>query len=376
MASALKDLTDAGVSVWLDTLSRGRIASGYLTELINNHCVVGVTTNPTIFHDAISHGSEYGTQLSELALRGVSAEEAVRTIIASDVRDAADALHSVFRASGRRQDGRVSIEIDPFAAHNTAATVAESLHLAWLVDRPNTYIKIPATKAGLSAITGAISQGISVNATLIFSLARYRQVVDAYLTGLENAYAAGRDLSRISSVASFFVSRMDIEVDKRLDALGTPEARALRGKAALANARLAYETFEEAFTGGRWNRLHREKANKQRLVWASTGVKDSAYEPTKYVGGLIAPETIVTLPEATLLAIQAHGLTVDNNIQETYEGARTDLEAIERLGISYHNTVQHLEDAGVAQFQDSWSNLLTETEARLGVATRRIHALL
>ncbi len=370
--NALKELSKSGVSVWLDTLSRGRIMSGSLTELITNHCVVGVTTNPTIFRDAISHGTEYGAQISELAIRGVSAEEAVRTITASDVRDAADALRPAFLASPTGQDGRVSIEVDPLMAYDTEATIAEAHHLTWLVDRPNTYIKIPATRAGLPAITEAIAQGISVNVTLIFSLARYRQVADAYLTGLEKARAAGLDLSRISSVASFFVSRMDTEIDRRLDALGTPEARALRGRAAVANARLAYEAFEEIFAGERWSRLRRSQANKQRLLWASTGVKDSAYDPTKYVAELIAPDTVNTMPEATLLAVEANGLTVNDNICGTYETARADLEAIERLGISYSEVVGQLEDTGVAQFQESWDSLLTATEARLGTATRSL----
>ncbi|MEU6653171.1 transaldolase [Streptomyces sp. NPDC046900] len=373
MTSALKDLSDAGVSVWLDTLSRERIISGSLAELISSRHVVGVTTNPTIFGDAISHGAEYGARMSELAVRGVSAEEAVRTITASDVRDAADILRPIFLASSAGQDGRVSIEVDPHMAHDTTATIAEARHLAWLVDRPNTYIKIPATKAGLPAIAETIAQGISVNVTLIFSLARYRQVADAYLTGLEKARATGRDLSQISSVASFFVSRMDTEVDRRLDALDTPEARALRGRAAVANARLAYEAFEEVFSGERWNRLHRSRANKQRPLWASTGVKDSAYEATKYVAGLIAPDTVNTMPEATLLAVEAQGLAAGGDVRSTYDEARADLEAIERLGIPYTEVVQQLEDEGVAKFQESWDSLLTATAAQLETGTHRLH---
>jgi transaldolase len=373
MTSALKDLSSVGVSVWLDTLSRGRIMSGSLAELISSRYVVGVTTNPTIFRDAIAHGAEYGAQMSELAIRGVSAEEAVRTITASDVRDAADVLRPAFLASPAGQDGRVSIEVDPHMAHDTMATIAEARHLAWLVDRPNTYIKIPATEAGLPAITETIAQGISVNVTLIFSLARYRQVADAYLTGLEKACAAGLDLSQISSVASFFVSRMDTEVDRRLDALGTPEARALRGRAAVANARLAYEAFEEIFSSKRWNRLHRKQANKQRPLWASTGVKDNTYEATKYVAGLIAPDTVNTMPEPTLLAVEAQGLAARRDVRSTYDEAQADLEAIERLGIPYSEVVQQLEDEGIAKFQESWDSLLTATEARLETDTRRLH---
>ncbi|MBY8345354.1 transaldolase [Streptomyces spinosirectus] len=373
MTSMLKDLSDAGVSVWLDTLSRGRIKSGSLSELIRSRRVVGVTTNPTIFRDAISHGVEYEVQMSELAVRGVSAEEAVRTVTATDVRDAADLLRPVFLVSPAGQDGRVSIEVDPHMAHDTTATIAEARHLTWLVDRPNIYIKIPATEAGLPAITETIAQGISVNVTLIFSLARYRQVAEAYVAGLEKARAGGLDLSQISSVASFFVSRMDTEVDRRLDALGTPEARALRGRAAVANARLAYEAFEEAFSGERWNRLHRAGANKQRPLWASTGVKDRAYEATKYVSGLIAPDTVNTMPEATLLAVEAQEHAAGRDLRSRYDEARADIEVIERLGISYAEVVQQLEDEGVAKFQESWDSLLTATESRLEACTRRLH---
>ncbi|MEU8756363.1 transaldolase [Streptomyces chartreusis] len=365
MTSALKGLSDAGVSVWLDTLSRGRIVSGSLAELVSKHYVVGVTTNPTIFNDAISHGPEYQTQMSELAARGVTAGEAVRTITAADARAAADVLRPAFLSSASGQDGRVSIEVDPRFAYDTVATVAEARHLAWLVDRPNTYIKIPATEAGLPAITEITAQAISVNVTLIFSLERYRLVADAYLSGLERAREAGRDLSQISSVASFFVSRVDTEVDKRLDALATPEAKVLRGRAALANARLAYEAFEGIFSGQRWERLQQAGATKQRPLWASTGVKDSSYEPTKYVAGLIAPNTVNTMPEATLLAVENRGLTKGDSVSGAYDQARADLDAIARLGISYEEVVQQLEHEGVAKFQESWNTLLATTEAQL-----------
>ncbi|MFF0305584.1 transaldolase [Streptomyces sp. NPDC004562] len=373
MTSMLKKLSDAGVSVWLDTLSRGRIRSGSLSELISSRYVVGVTTNPTIFRDAIAHGVEYEDQMCELAVRGVSAEEAVRTVTATDVRDAADILCPTYLVSPAGRDGRVSIEVDPHMAYDTTATIAEARHLTWLVDRPNTYIKIPATEAGLPAITETIAQGISVNVTLIFSLARYRQVAEAYVAGVEKARAAGLDLSQISSVASFFVSRMDTEIDRRLDALGTLEATALRGRSAVANARLAYEAFEEVFSGERWNRLQRAGANKQRPLWASTGVKDGAYEATKYVCGLIAPETVNTMPEATLLAVEAQEPSAISDLRRTYDEARADLEAVERLGIRCSEVVQQLEDEGVSKFQESWDSLLTATEARLEACTRRLH---
>ncbi|MEV8598102.1 transaldolase [Streptomyces sp. NPDC052012] len=364
MTDALKRLSEEGVAIWLDDLSRKRITSGNLAELIDQQHVVGVTTNPTIFQKAISEGDGYDQQLSDLAARKVTVEEAIRMITTADVRDAADILRPVFDATGGK-DGRVSIEVDPRLAHNTKATVAEARQLAWLVDRPNTLIKIPATRAGLPAITETIGTGISVNVTLIFSLERYREVMDAYLAGLEKAKAKGLDLSKIHSVASFFVSRVDTEIDKRIDALGTDEAKALRGKAAVANARLAYQAYEEVFSSERWNALEREGANKQRPLWASTGVKDRAYKATMYVDDLVAPNTVNTMPEATLVATEEQGEITGNTIAGTYEQARADLDAVERLGISYDEVVQLLEDEGVDKFEASWNDLLKSTEAEL-----------
>ncbi|MFD0030040.1 transaldolase [Streptomyces sp. NPDC055059] len=364
MTDALKRLSEEGVAIWLDDLSRKRITSGNLAELIDQQHVVGVTTNPSIFQKAISHGDGYEQQLADLATRKVTVDEAIRMITTADVRDAADILRPVFDAT-EGQDGRVSIEVDPRLAHNTAATVAEAKQLAWLVDRPNTLIKIPATKAGLPAITEVIGKGISVNVTLIFSLKRYREVMDAYLAGLEKAKAAGLDLSKIYSVASFFVSRVDSEIDKRLDALGTDEAKALKGKAALANARLAYEAFEEVFSSDRWAALDKAQANKQRPLWASTGVKDPAYKDTLYVVDLVAPGTVNTMPEATLNATADHGEITGNTIAGTYDQSRTVIAAIEKLGISYDDVVQVLEDEGVDKFEASWNDLLKSTEAEL-----------
>ncbi|MGI5425034.1 transaldolase [Streptomyces sp. CA-179760] len=364
MTDALKRLSEEGVAIWLDDLSRKRITSGNLAELIDQQHVVGVTTNPTIFQKAISEGDGYDQQLSDLAARKVTVEEAIRMITTADVRDAADILRPVFDATGG-QDGRVSIEVDPRLAHNTKATVAEARQLAWLVDRPNTLIKIPATKAGLPGITETIGNGISVNVTLIFSLERYREVMDAYLTGLEKAKAKGLDLSTIHSVASFFVSRVDTEIDKRIDALGTPEAKAQRGKAAIANARLAYQAYEEVFSSDRWSALERAGANKQRPLWASTGVKDKAYKSTLYVDELVAPNTVNTMPEATLYATEEHGEITGNTLAGTYEQARADLDAVERLGIKYDDVVQLLEEEGVEKFEASWTDLLKSTEAEL-----------
>ncbi|PKW11182.1 transaldolase [Streptomyces sp. 1222.5] len=356
-AGALKRLSDEGVSIWLDDLSRTRITSGNLAGLIENRNVVGVTTNPSIFQAAIGSGEGYEEQLTDLAVRGVTVDEAVRMMTTADVRAAADVLRPVYDATGGR-DGRVSIEVDPRLAHDTGATVAEAKQLAWLVDRPNVMIKIPATRAGLPAITEVIGLGISVNVTLIFSLERYREVMAAYLAGLEKARERGVDLSAIHSVASFFVSRVDAEIDGRLTALGTDEARALRGRAALANARLAYQAYEEVFASARWTALAGDKANRQRPLWASTGVKDPAYKDTLYVDELVAPGTVNTMPEATLIAAADHGEITGDTVTGGYAQAHADLAAVERLGISYDEVVQKLEDEGVAKFEAAWQDLL------------------
>ncbi|MET7779083.1 transaldolase [Streptomyces mirabilis] len=356
-AVTLKRLSDEGVSIWLDDLSRGRIASGNLAELVATRHVVGVTTNPSIFQAAIGSGEGYEEQLGDLAERGVTVDEAVRMMTTADVRAAADILRPVHDATAGR-DGRVSIEVDPRLAHNTGATVAEAKQLSWLVDRPNVMIKIPATKAGLPAITEVIGLGISVNVTLIFSLERYREVMDAYLAGLEKAKAAGIDLATIHSVASFFVSRVDSEIDKRLTKVGTDEALALKGRAALANARLAYEAYEEVFASARWTALAPAGANKQRPLWASTGVKDPSYKDTLYVDELVAPGTVNTMPEATLNATADHGDIHGDAVTGGYAQARADLAAVERLGISYDEVVDQLEDEGVSKFEAAWGDLL------------------
>ncbi|QJT05196.1 transaldolase [Streptomyces asoensis] len=357
IAGALDRLSNEGVSIWLDDLSRKRIVSGNLAELVETKNVVGVTTNPSIFQAAIGSGEGYEEQLADLAVRGVTVDEAVRMMTTADVRAAADILHSVYTTTGGR-DGRVSIEVDPRLAHRTAATIAEAKQLAWLVDRPNVMIKIPATRAGLPAITEVVGLGISVNVTLIFSLERYREVIDAYLAGLEKAAAKGLDLSTIHSVASFFVSRVDSEIDKRLTVLGTDAALALKGRAALANARLAYEAYEEVFAGDRWTALAGAGANKQRPLWASTGVKDPAYKDTLYVDDLVAPGTVNTMPEATLNATADHGDITGDTVTGGYAQAHADLAAVEALGISYDEVVTRLEDEGVAKFAVAWQDLL------------------
>ncbi|MFH8381958.1 transaldolase [Kitasatospora sp. NPDC018058] len=373
MTDALKRLSDEGVAIWLDDLSRKRLNSGNLAELVQNKHVVGVTTNPTIFQKAIagSGDTSYDGQLRDLAVRKVTTDEAIRMITTSDVRDAADVLRPVYDASNGR-DGRVSIEVDPRLAHETAPTVAEAKQLWWLVDRPNVFIKIPATKAGLPAISEVIGLGISVNVTLIFSLDRYKAVMDAYLTGLEAAKAKGLDLSQIESVASFFVSRVDTEIDKRLDKIGG-DAKDLRSKAALANARLAYQAYEEVFgsvdgkTDGsaRWKALEAAGAKPQRPLWASTGVKDPALPDTLYVTELVAPGTVNTMPEATLDATGDHGVVTGNTIVPNYADAKAVLDAIAAAGVDYDDVVQVLEDEGVEKFEQSWKELLDTVTASL-----------
>jgi transaldolase len=365
MTDALKRLSDEGVAIWLDDLSRTRLTTGNLAELVRDKHVVGVTTNPTIFQKAIGGGSDaYDAQLRDLAVRGVTVDEAVRTMTAADVRSAADVLRPVYDASNGR-DGRVSIEVDPRLAHNTEATIAEAKQLAWLVDRPNTLIKIPATQAGLPAIAAVLGEGISVNVTLIFSLERYRGVMDAFLTGLEQAKANGHDLSSIESVASFFVSRVDTEIDKRLDKLATPEAKAAKSKAAVANAQLAYQAYEEVFGSDRWAALAEAGAKPQRPLWASTGVKDPSLDDTLYVVELVAPGTVNTMPEATLNAVADHGVIRGDSVTGSYAAAQAVMDELAGLGISYDDVVQVLEDEGVEKFEASWKELLDTVSASL-----------
>jgi len=360
-------LSALGVSIWLDDLSRERIASGGLTALIADRNVVGVTTNPTIFANALSKGEAYDAQVRELAAAGKNVDEAVFEITTTDVRDASDVFAPVYEASAG-QDGRVSIEVEPGLAHDAAGTIAQAKQLWEKVGKKNAMIKIPATVEGLEAITETIAAGISVNVTLIFSLERHRQVINAYLSGLEKAKSAGIDLSTIRSVASFFVSRVDSEVDKRLSAIGTPEAESLKGKAAVANARLAYQVFEQAFDSERAKVLLAAGAHKQRPLWASTGVKDPAYPDTLYVTTLVAPDEVNTMPEKTLEATFDHGEVTGNTIAGTYDEANDVLNKIAALGISYDDVTKTLEDEGVEKFIVSWGELLDTVSAALAEA--------
>jgi transaldolase len=357
----LAELSSAGVAVWLDDLSRDRIRSGDLQSLVDEYSVVGVTTNPTIFAAAISGSESYDDQLHALAVRQVSVEEALRTITAADVRDACDLLAPV--AQRQPGDGRVSLEVAPGLAHDTDATAAEAAHLWWLVDRPNLFIKIPATEAGLSAITTSIARGISVNVTLIFSLERYRAVMDAYLAGLEQRLAedADADLSGIASVASFFVSRVDTEIDKRLEKVGADQ---LKGKAALANAQLAYQAYEEVFSSDRWKALEAKGARPQRPLWASTGVKNPEYADTLYVSELIAPGTVNTMPEKTMKAYADHG-SPGTPVQKTYDEAAATMQAIADAGVDLDDVFRVLEDEGVQKFADSWDELTESVRTQL-----------
>jgi transaldolase len=366
----LAQLTEAGVSIWLDDISRERLATGNLAELMRDMHVRGVTSNPTIFAKALSQGEAYDAQVADLALRGVTVEEASRAITTYDIRWACDVLRPVYDETGGA-DGRVSLEVDPrIATDTTGKTAAEARALWWLVDRPNLFIKIPATEAGLPAITQCLSEGISVNVTLIFSLQRYGEVIDAFMAGLEGAAEAGRDLSKIASVASFFVSRVDTEVDDRLDKIGTPEAEALRGKAAIANARLAYELYEQKLATPRWEALRARGARTQRPLWASTSVKDPAFADTMYVVDLVAPDTVNTMPEATMHATAAHGKLHGDTIHGTYEESRQVFQQLEALGIGYDDVVQVLEDQGVEKFEASWNELLETIKTQMAAATQ------
>jgi transaldolase len=373
--TVLDDLTDAGVAIWLDDLSRERLRTGNLAALAREKRVVGVTTNPTIFQKALERGDAYDEQVADLKLRGVSLEEALRLIQTADVREACDVLRPAFEASGGA-DGRVSIEVEPGLAKDTARTVAEARALWWLCDRPNVFIKIPATVEGLPAITACTREGISVNVTLIFSLQRYEAVMEAYVAGIEQRLADGNALDGIESVASFFVSRVDTEIDHRLDVIAKESgdtarveaAKRLRGQAAIANARLAYEAYERVFGTERWAALEAKGAKRQRPLWASTGVKDPAYDDTRYVVELVAPGTVNTMPEPTLDAVLDHGRLRGNTGAQGYEEARAVLRDLAELGVDYDDVVNVLEVEGVEKFDTSWAQLQDQVRASLGAA--------
>ncbi|MET8149082.1 transaldolase [Actinoplanes sp. NPDC049668] len=368
MTDRLADLSAAGVAVWLDDLSRVRLQSGSLDRMRREQHVVGVTTNPTIFAKALADADAYDSQLKDLAAQGVTVEEAVRLLTSYDVRWAADVMKPAYDASSG-VDGRVSIEVDPRSAHETAKTAAEAKTLWWLVDRPNVFIKIPATEAGLPAITATLAEGISVNVTLIFSLERYRAVMDAFLAGMEQAKANGHDLTQIGSVASFFVSRVDTEIDKRLDKIGSDEARALQGKAGVANAQLAYQAYAEVFGTARWQALADAGAHPQRPLWASTGTKNPDYKDTIYVEELIAPGTVNTMPESVIKAFEDHGETRGDTVTGSYAAAQKVMDDLAAVGIDFDDVFRVLEDEGVEKFETSWGELLEDVKKSLAAAS-------
>lgn len=363
MTTPTQALSDLGVSIWLDDLSRDRLNSGNLQELIDQKNVVGVTTNPTIFQQALSHGQSYQAAMEPLRARGLSSEDAVFELMAADVRDACDVFRPVYDQTDG-VDGRVSIEVSPELARDTQRTIAQADHLHRLVGRDNVLIKIPATAEGLPAITETLARGISVNVTLIFSVQRYREVVDAYFDGIEEALRRGHDISTIHSVASFFVSRVDTAVDQVLDRNGSPEALALRSQAGVANARLAYQEFERLFQTDRATGLIERGMRVQRPLWASTGVKDPALPDTLYVTELAVAHTVNTMPEKTLLATADHGVISGDRVRGFYGDAKDVLDQLARFGVSYDQVTQTLEEEGVTKFVDSWRDLLhTVSEA-------------
>lgn len=366
----LAALSAAGVSVWLDDLSRERLQTGNLQQLIDTRSVVGVTTNPSIFQAALSKGTAYDAQVTELAERGADVDATIRTVTTDDVRNACDVLAKVYEASDGF-DGRVSIEVDPRLAHDTDKTILQAIELWKIVDRPNLLIKIPATLAGLPAITAVIAEGISVNVTLIFSVERHEAVIDAYLTGLEKAKEAGHDLSRIHSVASFFVSRVDTEIDARLEKLGGDQALGLRGKAGVANSRLAYAAYQKVFEeGARFGVLKAAGARVQRVLWASTGVKNPDYPDTLYVTELVAPDTVNTMPEKTLEAFADHGDVKGDTVSGTATEAQAVFDALAAAGIDLTDVFKVLEDEGVEKFETAWNELLEATQGQLDAAKK------
>jgi transaldolase len=368
MTDRLAELSAAGVAVWLDDLSRVRLQSNSLDKMRREQHVVGVTTNPTIFAKALADADAYDQQLKDLTAQGVTVEEAVRLLTSYDVRWACDVMRPAYDASNG-VDGRVSIEVDPRSAHDTDKTDAEAKTLWWLVDRPNLFIKIPATQAGLPAITATLAAGISVNVTLIFSLERYREVMDAFLAGIEQAKANGHDLTKIGSVASFFVSRVDTEVDKRLDKIGSDEAKALKGKAAIANAQLAYQAYSEVFASDRWRALADAGAHPQRPLWASTGTKNPEYKDTIYVEELTAPGTVNTMPESVIQAYADHGETRGDTVTGSYADAQRVMDDVARAGVDLADVFRVLEDEGVEKFEISWNELVSDVKKSLAAAS-------
>jgi transaldolase len=359
MAQALQQLSEAGVSIWLDDLSRERVETGNLAELKTNSSVVGITSNPSIFAKALEEGERYDQQVRELVAGGADLDTVVEELTTTDVRDACDIFMDVFEATDG-VDGRVSIEVNPGLAHQTEATVAQAAELWRKVDRPNLYIKIPGTEEGWPAITETLGAGIPVNVTLIFGLDQYQHVMEAYVAGLEKARDNGHDIAKLHSVASFFVSRVDTEIDKRLSATDGPAE--LFGKAGVANARLAFKAYEEFFVGDRWEALVAAGANPQRPLWASTGVKNPDYSDTMYVVDLVVPNTVNTMPEATLDAVADHGEIKGDQVHPHYDDAAAVFAALKDAGIDYDDVIDVLIREGVQKFVTAFDDLNATVE--------------
>jgi transaldolase len=360
--SRLHQVSALGQSIWIDYLSRRLIKEGELERLMREDTVVGVTSNPTIFQKAISEGDAYDEQMREVLAEEDDAKEVFLKLAVKDVKDACDLLRSVWD-EGEGQDGYVSIEVDPSLAFDTDATIAEAQRLHELVDKPNCFVKIPATEAGLPAIEEMIARGRNINVTLIFSLQRYSEVVEAYLRGIERLVESGGDPSKVASVASFFVSRVDTEADRRLDEAGAPDD--LKGKLAVANAKLAYQRYKEIFSGSRWESLREKGATTQRCLWASTSTKNPDYRDVMYVEELIGPETVDTMPEETIVAFQDHGevaLTLEQDLDE----AKRVFERVAEAGVDYDDVVAVLEQEGVQKFSDSFAELMEGVRSKRG----------
>lgn len=364
MTDKLAELSDIGVSIWLDDLSRTRLRTGNLQELIDRDHIVGVTTNPAIFSAAIGDGTAYSDQLSELAAKDVTVDDAVFEMIVDDVRDAADVLMPIYEKTNG-EDGRVSIEVDPRYSADMMKTIEQAKDLWKRVDRPNTMIKIPATPESLPAVTEATASGVSVNVTLIFSVDQYRDVIEAYFKGLEEALERGLDISKIRSVASFFVSRVDSMIDPKLDELGSDEAKAIRSKMGLANARLAYEAYEESLKTDRWKTLAGAGANRQRPLWASTGVKDASLSPTLYVDQLAVEDTVNTMPEKTLRAVAEEAEFTGDTVRPNYADSHELFTKLEKVGIDFDEISAQLLKEGVEKFEVAWNELLDNVEKAL-----------
>ena len=358
-ATPLQQLADHGQSVWIDFLSRNFIQDGELAALVDEG-VKGVTSNPTIFQAAIADGNAYDEQLREILKTETDPKEVFLQLACRDIQAACEELRRVHDEGGGR-DGWVSLEVDPNLAHDTEGTIEEAVRLHALVDRPNLFVKIPATREGLPAIEESIARGIPINVTLIFSLERHREVAEAYLRGLERLVEDGGDATRVASVASFFVSRVDTEGDKRLDEIGGHDE--LKGKLAIANAKLAYQSYKELFSGERWETLQSKGATSQRCLWASTSTKNPEYRDVLYVEELIGPETVNTMPRETIEAFQDHG-KVQDTLEQDVEGARRLLEELAAAGIDYDDVVEVLEREGVEKFAKSFKDLFADVESK------------